>query len=63
MNYGQNIKRLREERGDSQTVLAAKLGVTQSYVAMMERGSKQVTIPIANQVAEIYGVDVAELCR
>lgn len=63
MNYGLNVKRIRESMGDTQEQLADKIGVSRSYIAMLERGSKQVTVPIANQIADIYGVDVTELCR
>ena len=61
MNYGQNVKKLREQNGDTQSSLAEKIGVRQSFIAQMERGTKQVSMPIAAQIAEIYNVDIREL--
>ena len=61
MNYGQNIRKIREENGDTQCSLADKLGVRQSMVAQIERGTRTVSMPLAAQIAEIYNVDIREL--
>lgn len=61
MSYGQNIKALRERNGDTQCELASKLGIGQSMVAQIERGTKTVSMVLAAQIAEIYNVDIREL--
>lgn len=61
MAYGQKIKSLREANGDTQSDLAEKLGISRCYVAMMERGTKPVSLPIADAVATLYGVTLEYL--
>ena len=61
MNYGLRIKSLREKNGDTQEDLANKLGISRCYVAMMERGTKPVSLPIADAVATLYGVTLDDL--
>ncbi|MBA7612636.1 hypothetical protein ES703_19872 [subsurface metagenome] len=38
---GQRIKKLREERGLTQEILASKLGIVRSYLADLERGRQK----------------------
>ena len=61
MAYGRKIKNLREANGDTQSDLAEKLGISRCYVAMMERGTKPVSLPIADAVATLYGVTLEDL--
>lgn len=47
------IKKIRKERGFTQMDLALKLGVTQSVVAMWERGA---TMPLASKLPELADI-------
>lgn len=53
------LKNLRKQAGLNQTQVANKLGVTQAYIAQLERGRmKQIKTDLAVGLAKIYGVDV-----
>jgi transcriptional regulator with XRE-family HTH domain len=53
---GISIRRLREERGLSQTSLAAFMRVSKSYVCDVEDGRRTITAIRIRQVAEFLGV-------
>jgi XRE family transcriptional regulator of biofilm formation len=56
------VKRLREQQGLSQTVLAKRAKVTQGYVAQIESGvSKNPSLAVLQRLAKALGVPVAEL--
>ena len=61
MNYGTRLKELREHNGLSRNQLAEQLGITPSMIGQIERGTKQVSMGMAAQIAEIYNVDIREL--
>ena len=44
MNYGQNIKRLREKHGMSQCELAKAMGISAVMVCGWERGNKKISL-------------------
>lgn len=58
MNVGQNIKRIREERGVTQVHLAEAVGVTQSMLCQIERGTKLPSLPLSAQIADVLRCDV-----
>ncbi len=51
MSVGNNISRMRTARGLSQAELADLVGITQSMVAQIERGSKVPTVVLAVDIA------------
>jgi transcriptional regulator with XRE-family HTH domain len=53
--FGQEIKKLRLERGLSQEVFAAKCGLHRTYIGPIERGEKNVTLETANKIAQALG--------
>jgi len=54
MNYEQ-LKRVRLERGWSQQEAAARLGVTQPYLSMLERGRRSLA-PLARRLMQVYSL-------
>ena len=54
MNY-ERLKRARLEREWSQQQAAARLGVTQAYVSMLESGRRSPT-PLARRLLKVYGL-------
>jgi len=59
-----NVKALRKQRGLNQTILAKKVGVTQAYIAMLEKGAKvNPTLALLTKLAKALKVPVAELLR
>lgn len=45
----------------TQSVLSEKLGVTESYISQIERGSAKVSLSRLDQIAGILSVDIAQL--
>lgn len=58
---GPQIRRLRRERGLTQAQMAAELGVSASYVNLIERNQRTASANILVRLARAYGVDVAAL--
>lgn len=61
MSVGENIRRMRAANGLSQAELAQKVGVAQSMVAMIERGSRMPTITLANELAVALGGKLTDI--
>ena len=51
MVFAGNVRRLRAERGLSQEELAEAAGVHRTYIGMLERGEKNVTIYNIERIA------------
>ena len=51
MSIGENIKKIREGRGIKQSELAERVGVTQSMMSQIERGSKVPSMPLGADIA------------
>ena len=56
-----NLRRLRVGRGLSQENLAADAGIDRTYVSRLERGLKNPTIAILEQLADALGAPIVEL--
>lgn len=54
--FADNVRRLRNEIGISQEELAERAGVHRTYVGMLERGEKNVTIYNIERIADALGV-------
>lgn len=53
---GRNVRRLRRERGWSQEEFADEAGVHRTYISDIERGARNPTIAIVEQLARPLGV-------
>ncbi len=58
---GRTVRRLRQERGLTQQALAAKLGISASYLNLIEHDQRAVTASILLKVANFLEVDLAAL--
>ena len=58
---GRNLRRLRKEKGWSQEAFAEEAGVHRTYVSDIERGARNPTIAIVEQLARPLGVPPARL--
>ncbi len=61
MSIGANVKRLRKEKGISQTELAEAVHVTQSMIAQIERGTKALTMELGMEISEALDVSINAL--
>ncbi len=58
---GQNVRRLRQQRGLSQEELALDAGMKRSYLSDLERGTRNPSVKALGRLAEALGVDPAIL--
>ena len=61
--FAANLRRLRHEKGLSQEVLAYEAGVNRSYLSKLEKGATYVGLEILGKLADVLGVEPAELLR
>ncbi len=58
---GPRLKRLRRELGLTQHAMAEDLEISPSYVALLERNQRPLTVPLLLRLARSYKLDVADL--
>lgn len=58
---GQNVRRLREEKGWSQEDYADRAGIHRTYVSDIERGRRNPTITVVEKLAGPLGVEAGRL--
>ncbi|MBW8268974.1 helix-turn-helix domain-containing protein [Caldovatus aquaticus] len=58
---GRTVRRLRLERGLTQQALAARLGISASYLNLIEHDQRAVTAALLIKLTEALGVDLAAL--
>jgi predicted transcriptional regulator/transcriptional regulator with XRE-family HTH domain len=58
---GRTIRRLRSERRLTQQMLAVKLGISASYLNLIEHDQRTVTASLLIKLGEVLGVDLATL--
>lgn len=63
VQFGEVVRRCREERGLTQDQLAERAGITGTYVGFIERGDSVPTLTVVLQIAEALKVRPAELLR
>ena len=63
MSIGSNIKRIREAQGMSQTELAKAVGVTQSMLCQVERGTKALSLPLGADIAGVLNCNIEDLLK
>ncbi len=58
---GQNLARIRKEKGLSQEDLAFECGLHRTYISGIERGIRNPTIMILDKIAKVLKVSVRDL--
>lgn len=58
---GPRIRRLRMERGLTQTAMAEGLGISPSYLNLIERNQRPITVQLILKLASVYRIDPHEL--
>ena len=58
---GPRLRRLRRDLGLTQTRMAEDLGVSPSYLNLLERNQRPVTAQILLRLAEVYDIDIRSL--
>ncbi|HNN56004.1 MAG TPA: helix-turn-helix transcriptional regulator, partial [Novosphingobium sp.] len=57
---GPRLRRLRRELGLTQQAMGADLGISPSYVALLERNQRPLTADLLLRLAKSYRFDLAE---
>lgn len=60
-SIGRRIAFYRKQAAITQAVLSEQLGVTESYISQIERGSAKVSLMRLSQISDLLGVDIALL--
>jgi len=63
MNIGKNIKRLRLKKKMTQRELGTQIGVTDSMIAQLERGTKTLTVPLGKEIARVLNCNLEDLAK
>ena len=61
LRFGARIRELRKRQGISQEALASLAGVHRTYVGMIERGEKNITLTNIAKLANALGVSIRDL--
>ena len=61
MNIGDSVKHYRLAKGMTQTQLGDAVGVTESMICQIERGTKTLTVPLGKAIARALNVSPAVL--
>lgn len=61
LKFGQRIRQLRTARGLSQEKLAELTGFHRTYIGMVERGERNLSLTNISVFAETFGMDISEL--
>jgi transcriptional regulator with XRE-family HTH domain len=59
--FAGNVRRLRSKKNLSQKALADKVGISVSYVSMLERGQRSPPLETVEKMAKALGVTPAAL--
>ena len=61
VRFGKNVQRIRKEKNISQEKLAEYAGLHRTYIGMIERFERNITLINAEKVARALGVNISEL--
>ena len=63
VRFGKNVQRIRKEKNISQEKLAEYAGLHRTYIGMIERFERNITLINAEKVARALGVNISELIK
>lgn len=59
--FGENVRKIRREKGLSQEELAFKANLHRTYIGMIERAEKNITLINIEKIANALEVNIKEL--
>ena len=63
IKFGDNVRRVRKEKNLSQEQLSFKADLHRTYIGMIERAEKNVTLINIEKIAKALEVDIIELLK
>ena len=61
LKFGKKVREERKKLGYSQEVLAEKAGVHRTYIGMIERGEKNITLANIQKVSKALKIKISKL--
>ena len=63
VNFGQRVREIRKDKGLSQEELAHKADLHRTYIGMIERAEKNITLINIEKIANALEVDINNLIK
>jgi len=61
--FGENMKKIRLEKGMSQGDICRALGLDRAYISNVENGKQNLTLSTMEKVAKVLGVSLDQLLK
>lgn len=61
MTFGENIKRIRKDMNITQEEMAKRIGISQSYIADIERNRKNISLAVIMKFSKGLNISINEL--
>ena len=58
---GGNVRRIRRQRGLSQAALASELGISASYLNLIEHNRRNLTVPLLIRFSELFDIELTDV--
>jgi transcriptional regulator with XRE-family HTH domain len=62
-DFARNLRKIRHERGFSQETLAHEADIDRTYISALERGVYSASLTMLEKLADVLGVEPAELIQ
>jgi len=60
LKFGEKIRKVRKENGLSQEELAEKAGLHRTYIGMIERGEKNITLTNIEKISKALNIELTQ---
>ena len=60
---GHKVRRFRQDQGLSQTEMAAQIGISPSYLNLIEHNQRPVTVPLLFKLGNAFEIDLKEFAE
>lgn len=61
MKINERLRKIRKDKGITQTYIARKLGKTSGWYSNIERGDRKLSAEDAKKIAEVLNIDINEI--
>lgn len=63
LRFGKRLRDLRLRQGLSQVEMAHRFGIDRGHISEMEKGKKNVCLPMLDVLSKGFGITIAELMK
>ena len=63
IKFGERVRQERQKKGYSQEELAVKAGVHRTYIGMIERAEKNITLQNVKKISAALGIPISNLMK